>query len=65
MTLPNPEDCRRSAERCRREALAGAGSNERVRFSQAWESDRGDVRKAEGGASRPAAGAIWARARAP
>jgi hypothetical protein len=35
---PNPEDCRKSAERCRREALAKAGSNEWVRISQAWEA---------------------------
>jgi hypothetical protein len=33
-----PEDCRKSAERCRREAPAKANSSEWVGFSQAWES---------------------------
>ena len=38
MKLANPEDCRKSAERCRRGALAEADSNERVGSSQAWEA---------------------------
>jgi hypothetical protein len=38
MRLPSPEDCRKSAERCRREALAKADSNEWVSFSRAWEA---------------------------
>jgi hypothetical protein len=38
VTRPNLEYRLRSAERSRREALAGAGANERVRFSQRWET---------------------------
>jgi hypothetical protein len=38
MKLPNPEDCRKSIERRRREALACADSNEWVSSSQIWET---------------------------
>jgi hypothetical protein len=38
MTLSNPGDCQMSAERCRREPLAKAGSGDWLRFSQAWEA---------------------------
>jgi hypothetical protein len=38
MKLPNPEDCRKSIERRRREALAYADPNEWVSSSQAWET---------------------------
>jgi hypothetical protein len=38
MSRLDPEDCRKSAERCRREALAKGNSNEWVSFSQAWET---------------------------